>query len=86
MRYATIQLQRLSACIECYQQELGVEHTLGHGIYNNPYHVNVLLSQLTRNIGALYPQIRNEIIIAFDDILDLSSNGKHLAFSRARES
>lgn len=46
-------------------------------VHHNPYHIPIVRSQLTRNIGALYPEIRNEIITAFDDILDLNGNGEH---------
>lgn len=47
-------------------------------VHHNPYHLSIVRSQLTRNLGALYPEIRDEIITAFDDVLDLEGNGKHL--------
>ncbi|KAF8549777.1 cytochrome P450 [Imleria badia] len=50
---------------------LQVEYTMAPEIHRNPYHDSVVHSQLTRNIGALYPEIRNEVIAAFDEILDL---------------
>lgn len=48
---------------------------MGFELYQNPYHINVMRSQLTRNIGVLYPELRDEIITAFDEILDLKDNG-----------
>lgn len=50
---------------------------MGLEILHNPYHVPIVRSQLTRNIGVLYPEIRDEIIMAFDDVLDLRGNGEH---------
>jgi hypothetical protein len=55
-----------------------VEHTMGQEIYHNPYHIPIVRSQLTRNLGALCLEIRDEIITAFDDVLDLRGNGEHL--------
>ena len=52
---------------------------MGREIFHNPYHVPIVRAQLTRNIGALYPEIRDEIRMAFDDVLDLRDNGEHLA-------
>lgn len=49
---------------------------MGPGVHHNPYHVSILRSQLTRNIGTLYPEIRNEIVTALDDVLDLRGNGE----------
>ena len=52
-------------------------------VHHNPYHLSIVRSQLTRNLGALYPKIRDEIITAFDDVLDLEGNGKHLVHLHA---
>ena len=52
---------------------------MGHEIHHNPYHIQILRSRLTQSIGALYQEIRNEITTAFDDILNLRGNGKHLS-------
>ena len=62
--------------IECHKQQLQVEYTLGYGIHHNPYHIPVVCSQLSRNLGTLYPEISNEMIAAFDDILVLRDDGK----------
>ena len=52
---------------------------MGPEIINNPYHLRIVRVQLTRNIGALYPEIRDEITTALDDVLDLRGNGENLA-------
>ena len=84
MRYPLIKLplmyafhfQMQSICIECYQQELQVDYTMSPRIHQNPYHVPVTRTQLTRNVGMLYSELRNEITTAFDDIIDLKGNGE----------
>ncbi|KAF8555102.1 cytochrome P450 [Imleria badia] len=59
---------------DALNDELQAEYTLGPEIQHNPYHVSIVRSQLTRNLGALHPEIRNEIVTAFDDVLDLKGN------------
>ena len=66
-------------CTECHRQVLQQKYTIGPEIYHNPYHVPIVRLQLTRNIEALLPGMRNEIAMAFDDVLDLRGNGEHLA-------
>ena len=48
---------------------------MGSDLRYDAYHITVLRSQLPRKIGSLYPELRDEIITAFDDILDLDDNG-----------
>lgn len=53
-----------------------VKYTLGKASQDNPYHAEVIRSQLTRNLGARFCDIRDEIEIAFDETLPpLSGNG-----------
>ena len=52
---------------------------MGPEVLHNPYHVPIVRAKLTRNIGALYPEIIDEISTAFTDVLDLGGNGEHLA-------
>ncbi|KIK81319.1 hypothetical protein PAXRUDRAFT_15297 [Paxillus rubicundulus Ve08.2h10] len=59
---------------EAVNDILKVEYTLGRGIYHNPYHDAIIRSKLTRNLGILYPSIRDEIVTAFEEILDLQGN------------
>ena len=70
--------------IECHWQRLNMNYTLGSGGADSdaPFHVSVVRSQLTRNIGTLYPQIRDEIVTAFDEVLDLKGNGERSASTR----
>ena len=41
------------------------------------YHFAVIRSQLTRSLVTLCPTIRDEVVIAFDEVLDLKGSGEH---------
>ncbi|KAF9225192.1 cytochrome P450 [Gyrodon lividus] len=60
--------------LEATNDSLKVEYTLGHQIHENPFHIPIIRSQLTRNLGILSPDIRDEIVTAFEEILDLRGN------------
>ncbi|KAF8844228.1 cytochrome P450 [Paxillus ammoniavirescens] len=59
---------------EAANDTMNLEYTLGQDAHHNPYHIPIIRSQLTRNLGILYPDIRNEIVTAFEEILDLRGN------------
>lgn len=40
----------------------------------DPYHVPLIRNQLPKNIGALFPDIRNEIIQSFSDEIGLTDS------------
>ncbi|KAF8844252.1 cytochrome P450 [Paxillus ammoniavirescens] len=65
------ELSFMEASNEGDGQDLKPEYTVGHDTYHNTYHVPILRSQLTRNLGILCPDIRDEIVTAFDETLDL---------------
>ncbi|KAJ3559201.1 hypothetical protein NM688_g483 [Phlebia brevispora] len=54
---------------EATNESLQTEYTLGRAIAHNPYHVPVVRAQLTRNIGNLFPHIRDELSAAFSDAI-----------------
>ncbi|KAF9237102.1 cytochrome P450 [Melanogaster broomeanus] len=60
--------------LEATNDSMKVEYTLGHNIHHNPYHIPIIRSQLTRNLGVLYPDIRDELVTAFEETLDLKGN------------
>lgn len=62
--------------IECRWQRFTPRYAFGDDILDKSYHVVVVRSQLTgiREIGTMYPEIRGEIVAAFDEVLDLRSN------------
>ncbi|KIJ07003.1 hypothetical protein PAXINDRAFT_91095, partial [Paxillus involutus ATCC 200175] len=59
---------------EAANDNMKLEYTLGHDIHYNPYHIPIIRSQLTRNLGILCPDIRDEIVTAFEETLDLRGN------------
>ncbi|KIJ12301.1 hypothetical protein PAXINDRAFT_14916 [Paxillus involutus ATCC 200175] len=59
---------------DAINDSLNTEYTLGHSVHHNPYHFSIIRSQLTRNLGILYPDIRDEIVTAFEETLDLRGN------------
>jgi hypothetical protein len=68
---------------KCHRQILNSRYMLGDEVHDTPYHVAVVRSQLTRNIGKMYPEIRDEVVTAFDEVLDLRGYGGESFFTRA---
>lgn len=50
-----------------------ISHTLGREVASNPYHVHVLSTQLTRNLHAILPEIRDEMSLAIQDYIPLTA-------------
>ncbi|KAF9231271.1 cytochrome P450 [Melanogaster broomeanus] len=59
---------------EASNDSFKMEHTMGYEVYHNPYHNSVLRSDLARNLASLYPDIRDEVVTALEEILDLKNN------------
>ncbi|KAG9308978.1 cytochrome P450 [Chiua virens] len=59
---------------EVINDQLHIEEMLGSELRTNPYHIPIIRSQLTRNIDALYNDIRNEIVTSFEEVLDLKGH------------
>lgn len=55
---------------------MSADYTLGKEVHINHYHVPIMRSHLTRNIGALSSVIRDEIVTAFDEVLNLKGHGE----------
>jgi hypothetical protein len=45
---------------------------LSPGIATDPYHVPILNFQLTRNLNIIFPEIREGMILAFEDAIPLT--------------
>ena len=50
-------------------------YLISPAINSNPYHVSVARRHLARNISCHYPDVADEIFTAFDEVLDIKSNG-----------
>ena len=49
--------------------------TMGEEIFADPYHISVIRSTLTKSIPARFPDMRDEIVRAFDDCIVLEDGG-----------
>lgn len=52
---------------------------MGWGIVKDTYHANVVRTSMTRNLGVLFPEVRDEIIVAFEDVLPVQGKGSPLS-------
>ncbi|KAJ7131156.1 cytochrome P450 [Mycena epipterygia] len=57
--------------VEAVKDNLQVEITIGPAVFHNPYHLDVIRSTLTRNLGKCLPDVLDEISCAVDDMLAL---------------
>ncbi|TDL22831.1 cytochrome P450 [Rickenella mellea] len=48
---------------------LAIEYTLGQRLLDNNYHISVIRSQLTRNLAAVFSEVRDEIVQSFLEII-----------------
>ncbi|KAF7360639.1 hypothetical protein MVEN_00795600 [Mycena venus] len=79
--YLAIGKQRVLELANAPEHVLSVDHgiedafqsdyTLGRESCIRPYHIEVIRGAMTRNLGRCFPRIRDEIIHAFDDVLEL---------------
>ncbi|KAJ7667675.1 cytochrome P450 [Mycena polygramma] len=59
---------------ESINEFLQTGYTMGWGIVKDTYHANVVRTSVTRNLGVLFPEVRDEIVVAFDDVIPLQGN------------
>ena len=64
------------ACTEYPRQRLNTRYIMGDDVLDWPYHIGVIRTHLIRNIATLYPEIRDEIVTSFDELLDLTGEGE----------
>jgi hypothetical protein len=55
-------------------QSIQTYYTLGPEIAANNYHVSVVRSQLTRNIATVFPDMHDELVAAFADVLPVNDD------------
>ncbi|KAJ7015951.1 cytochrome P450 [Mycena alexandri] len=53
---------------------LQADYTMGLEVTKNPYHQHTIRSSLTRNIARFLPQLHDELVCAFDDVIALPGN------------
>lgn len=54
---------------EANAELLSIDLTLGPEIHYNPYHIPIIRSALTRNLGAVFPDVREELQLAFEEAI-----------------
>ncbi|KAI9569397.1 cytochrome P450 [Boletus coccyginus] len=59
---------------EAVNDQIRLGDTVGPEVHHNPYHLTVVRAHLTRNIDVLHPQIRDEVVTSFTEVLDLTGN------------
>lgn len=57
-------------------QYLQLDYTLGKQLLSNPYHIDVIRMAVTRNIGARFQEIHDEVSRAYSDAIKLTGNGE----------
>ncbi|KAI6016773.1 cytochrome P450 [Pisolithus microcarpus] len=60
--------------IEAANDSAKVDYLIGPEINSNPCHISVARTHLTRNLGLYYPDIKDEVHAAFEELLDLKDN------------
>ncbi|KAI6159827.1 cytochrome P450 [Pisolithus thermaeus] len=60
--------------IEAANDSAKVDYLIGPEINSNPYHISVARIHLTHNLGLYYPDIKDEVHTAFEELLDLRDN------------
>ncbi|RDB27628.1 Ent-kaurene oxidase [Hypsizygus marmoreus] len=57
-------------------EQLQITYTLGDRISDNPYHIPIVRSQLTRSLAAIFPSLQEEVAAAFEDIIPADKEWK----------
>lgn len=74
--YLCLQVRPSNLCLSVILQLTQVHWTMGTSIIRNPYHIPIIRSQLIRNLSALFPEVHDEIISAWDDALPIKGHGE----------
>ncbi|RDB27706.1 Ent-kaurene oxidase [Hypsizygus marmoreus] len=61
---------------DAINEQLRITYTLGDRITDNPYHVPIVRSQLTRSLAAIFPSLQEEVAVAFEDIIPADKEWK----------
>ncbi|KAJ6469684.1 cytochrome P450 [Mycena vulgaris] len=56
------------------EERIQTKLTMGRAIAENPYHQNTIRTSLTRNLHRCFPDVRDEIVCAFDEVLQLQGS------------
>ncbi|KAJ7876710.1 cytochrome P450 [Mycena olivaceomarginata] len=59
---------------EGVEETIQAKYTMGRDLTDNPYHLNAVRTSLTRNLHICFPDVRDEIVCAFNDVLQLQES------------
>ncbi|KAJ7683435.1 cytochrome P450 [Mycena rosella] len=54
-----------------FSDNLQADYTMGPEVIRNPYDIAAVRTSLTRNLGRCFPEVRDEIVCSFDEVLSL---------------
>ncbi|KAJ3480754.1 hypothetical protein NLI96_g8123 [Meripilus lineatus] len=60
----------LDVTIENFQSD----HTLSYDVFRNPYHIPLIRSHLTKSLGVLFEDVRDEVCTSFSEVIPLTEN------------
>ncbi|KAF7367736.1 hypothetical protein MSAN_00837500 [Mycena sanguinolenta] len=66
---------------EGVEETVQAKFTMGRELAENNYHLDLVRTSLTRNLHNCFPDVRDEIICAFDDVLQLQGSGAEQLYS-----
>ncbi|KAF7364554.1 hypothetical protein MVEN_00324400 [Mycena venus] len=59
---------------EGVEESVQAKYTMGRDLSDQPYHLNAVRTSLTRNLHVCFPDVRDEIVCAFNDVLQLQGS------------
>ncbi|KAI6042750.1 cytochrome P450 [Pisolithus marmoratus] len=59
---------------EAVNDTIKIDYLIGPAITSHAYHIPVTRTRLSRNLGLYYPDMKDEVQIAFDELLDIKDN------------
>ncbi|KIL65456.1 hypothetical protein M378DRAFT_162080 [Amanita muscaria Koide BX008] len=59
---------------EATRETFSTDLTLGADLFDDPFHIEIVKGPLTRNIGAKFADVQDEIIAAFDDFIPVQGD------------
>ncbi|KAH9477542.1 Cytochrome P450 monooxygenase 103 [Psilocybe cubensis] len=70
---------------EAIAEVVQTDYMIGPQIRRDPYHVNSVRMQLTRNLGVRFDDIKDEIFAAFKDLISTADHGRDPDFKELTE-
>ncbi|KAF9528911.1 cytochrome P450 [Crepidotus variabilis] len=66
--------EHILSSLKAFEYVFQLAYTLGHHINENPYHVPIIRTQLTRSLPLLVPEIHDELVQAFKHYIPLTDD------------